>query len=89
MNSPERFTIRVYGILLDEAKGILVADEFQSGKRFTKFPGGGLELGEGTKECLIREWKEELEQEIEVTEHLYTTDFFQISALLAKILMKT
>jgi len=77
---PEAFTIRVYGILLDEAKGILVADEFQSGMRFTKFPGGGLELGEGIKDCLIREWREELNQQIEIIRHFYTTDFFQVSA---------
>jgi len=64
-----KFTIRVYGILLDEAKGILVADEFQNGKRFTKFPGGGLEFGEGTRECLVREWKEELNQTIEIADH--------------------
>lgn len=77
---PEAFTIRVYGILLDDAKGILVADEFQSGMRFTKFPGGGLEFGEGIKDCLIREWREELHQHIEIVDHFYTTDFFQASA---------
>jgi len=81
---PEKLVIRVYGILLDEVKGILVADEFQSDMRFTKFPGGGLELGEGTKDCLIREWKEELGQQIKVTDHLYTTDYFQISAFNSK-----
>lgn len=79
-SSLQHFTIRVYGILIDAAKGILVADEFQNGQRFTKFPGGGLELGEGTTECLVREWKEELGQQIEVTDHFYTTDFFQRSA---------
>jgi 8-oxo-dGTP diphosphatase len=75
-----KFTIRVYGILLDEARGILVADEFKGGMRFTKFPGGGLEWGEGTRECLNREWIEELRQNIEVGIHIYTTDFFQRSA---------
>ena len=77
---PEAFTIRVYGILIDEQKGILISDELENGMRFTKFPGGGLELGEGIKDCLIREWKEELDQFIEITEHIYTTDFFQPSA---------
>lgn len=74
------FTIRVYGVLSDEVNGVLVSDEQQQGRRFTKFPGGGLELGEGTKECLQREWREELGQKISVTDHLYTTDFFQPSA---------
>lgn len=46
----------------------------------TKFPGGGLEYGEGTHDCLIREFKEELGIDIRVIEHFYTTDFFQKSA---------
>jgi 8-oxo-dGTP diphosphatase len=75
-----QFTIRVYGILLDAARGVLVADEFQEGQSFIKFPGGGLELGEGTRECLAREWMEELNQKIEVGDHFYTTDFYQQSA---------
>jgi 8-oxo-dGTP diphosphatase len=76
----QSFNIRVYGIYINEQNEILVSDEIQNGKRFTKFPGGGMELGEGTKDCLIREWKEELNQDIEVTEHIYTTDYFQVSA---------
>jgi 8-oxo-dGTP diphosphatase len=58
----------------------LVSDEFIRGNYYTKFPGGGLELGEGTRECLKREFKEEMDLEVKVTEHLYTTDFFQMSA---------
>ena len=74
-----QFTVRVYGILLDATRGVLVADEFQEGQSFTKFPGGGLQLGEGTRECLAREWMEELNQKIEVGDHFYTTDFYQQS----------
>lgn len=77
--APESITIRVYGVLIDE-KRILIADEFKKGIRFSKFPGGGLELGEGIHDCLIREWREELHQTIGIVEHFYTTDFFQISA---------
>ena len=76
---PKQFTIRVYGILLDAAKGILVADEQLDGIAFTKFPGGGLHFGEGPRECLVREWMEELGEPVEVTAHFYTTDFFQRS----------
>jgi 8-oxo-dGTP pyrophosphatase MutT (NUDIX family) len=47
---------------------------------FTKFPGGGMEFGEGTRECLAREFLEETGIEVEVKEHLFTTDFFQASA---------
>lgn len=76
----QSFNLRVYGIYINERNEILVSDEIQHGKRFTKFPGGGMELGEGTRDCLIREWKEELGQDIELSEHIYTTDYFQVSA---------
>jgi 8-oxo-dGTP diphosphatase len=74
------FNIRVYGIFINEAREVLVADEKISGIEFTKFPGGGLEFGEGTIECLERECIEELGQEFRVLEHFYTTDYFQLSA---------
>jgi len=74
------FNIRVYGILVNEQKEILVSDELIRGKYYTKFPGGGLEYGEGTRDCLKREFLEEMNLPIEVGEHLYTTDFFQQSA---------
>jgi len=47
---------------------------------YTKFPGGGLEFGEGTLECVQREALEELGQEVQVVRHFYTTDFFVQSA---------
>lgn len=74
------FNVRVYGVLLDEQKRLLVSDEFIRGNYFTKLPGGGLELGEGTRDCLKREYKEETGLDIEIGEHIYTTDFYQISA---------
>ncbi|MGE7776281.1 NUDIX domain-containing protein [Chitinophaga sp. NPDC101104] len=75
-----QFTVRVYGIMINEKKQVLVSDEYIRGGYYTKFPGGGLEFGEGTLECMVREWQEELRQDVEVVEHIYTTDFFQISA---------
>jgi ADP-ribose pyrophosphatase YjhB (NUDIX family) len=75
----KRFNVRVYGICIHEGK-LLVNEEFIRGKYITKFPGGGLDWGEGTIECLVREWKEELGIDIVVLEHFYTTDFFQQSA---------
>lgn len=75
-----RFTIRVYGILLDADKRVLVSDEFIKGSYFTKFPGGGLEFGEGTRDCLKREFKEETGLDVTIGNHIYTTDYFQISA---------
>jgi 8-oxo-dGTP diphosphatase len=74
------FNIRVYGILLGENNSVLVSDEYIRGEYITKFPGGGLEFGEGTRECLKREFREEMNLEVSVTDHIYTTDFFQISA---------
>jgi ADP-ribose pyrophosphatase YjhB (NUDIX family) len=74
------FNLRVYGILINEDKQVLVSDEYIRGKYYTKFPGGGLELGEGTRECLKREFKEEMDLDVEVTDHIYTTDFYQQSA---------
>jgi 8-oxo-dGTP pyrophosphatase MutT (NUDIX family) len=50
------------------------------GNLFTKFPGGGLEFGEGTRACLAREFKEETGLEVSIGNHIYTTDFFQASA---------
>ena len=76
----EKFNIRVYGILINEKNQLLVSDEFIRGKYYTKFPGGGLEFGEGTRDCLKREFIEELNLKVEVLEHLYTTDFYQESA---------
>lgn len=74
------FNIRVYGILINEKKQVLVSDEYIRGNYYTKFPGGGLEFGEGTRDCLKREFKEEMDLNVDVCEHLYTTDFFQMSA---------
>jgi len=73
------FNIRVYGILINEHHEVLVSDELIKGNYYTKFCGGGLEIGEGTINCLVREFKEEMNLEIEVISHLYTTDFFQKS----------
>jgi ADP-ribose pyrophosphatase YjhB (NUDIX family) len=74
------FNIRVYGILFNEQGQVLLSDEYIRGQYYTKFPGGGLEFGEGTRDCLKREFKEEMDLEVEVGDHIYTTDFFQVSA---------
>jgi ADP-ribose pyrophosphatase YjhB (NUDIX family) len=74
------FNVRVYGILLDEHQRLLVSDEFIRGNYITKLPGGGLEIGEGTRDGLAREFMEEAGIEVHVGDHFYTTDFFQISA---------
>jgi 8-oxo-dGTP diphosphatase len=74
------FNIRVYGILITPNREVVVSDEFIRGGYFTKFPGGGLEFGEGTRDCLKRELMEEMNLNVEVGDHIYTTDYFQMSA---------
>ena len=75
-----QFNVRVYGLLINDNNEILISDEREYGMRFTKFPGGGLEYGEGLIEGLKREFIEECNAEIEVISHFYTTDFFVKSA---------
>ena len=74
------FNIRVYGILINDKKKVLLSDEFIRGNYYTKFPGGGLEAGEGTRDCLKREFMEEMNLKVEIGDHIYTTDFYQRSA---------
>ncbi len=74
------FNVRVYGLLINDNNEILITDEQEYGMQFTKFPGGGLELGEGLIDGLKREFLEECNAEIEVLSHFYTTDFYVISA---------
>lgn len=74
-----RFNIRVYGLLF-HAGSLLVSDEVLFNVHVTKFPGGGLQPGEGTLDGLKREIREELGMEAKRLKHFYTTDFFQPSA---------
>lgn len=74
------FNVRVYGLLINEREQVLLSDEEHEGVYLTKFPGGGLEYGEGLTDALKREFLEECNLEIEVLEHVYTTDFFEKSA---------
>lgn len=74
------FNVRVYGLLINERNEILISDEQEYGMQFTKFPGGGLELGEGLIDGLKREFMEECLAQIEVLSHFYTTDFYVKSA---------
>ena len=75
-----KISVRVYGILMNEKNEVLVSDEYIRGEYYTKFPGGGLEIGEGTRACLQREFKEEMDLNVSIGDHIYTTDFFQQSA---------
>jgi len=72
-----KFIIRVYGIFINQQNEVLLSDEFMLNMKMTKFPGGGMNIGEGTIECLKREVMEEMGQEIEIISHFYTTDYYQ------------
>ena len=77
--SEPHFVIRVYAIIINEKHEALLSDEYMLDTLMTKFPGGGLEFGEGPVDCLRREAIEEFGQEIEILSHFYTTDFYQKS----------
>lgn len=74
------FNVRVYGLLINEHNEVLISDEQSGGRTFSKFPGGGLELGEGLIDALKREFMEECNTQIEVVAHFYTTDFYEQSS---------
>ncbi len=79
MELPEikHFNIRVYGLIVNDKKEVLLTDEYVLDRNMTKFPGGGMRFGEGPADCMKREAKEEFGQEVEIIEHFYTTHFFQ------------
>jgi 8-oxo-dGTP diphosphatase len=72
------FNVRVYGILINDAGEVLISDEQEYGMRFTKFPGGGLEFGEGLIDGLKREFVEECNINVDVISHFYTTDVYYL-----------
>ncbi|MEY5043304.1 MAG: hypothetical protein RJA19_531 [Bacteroidota bacterium] len=82
---PTRFNLRVYGLVVDQGR-VLISRERIQGQWYAKFPGGGVEPGEGIRDALHREFREELGPEVEIgrVEHFYTTDFFQRSAFRAE-----
>ena len=73
----KRFVIRVYAVVINDRNQVLLSDEYNMNTYMTKFPGGGLEWGEGPVDCLKREALEEFGQSIEIIGHFYTSDFFQ------------
>jgi ADP-ribose pyrophosphatase YjhB (NUDIX family) len=75
----QRFNIRVYGLIFNEKQQVLLCDEVHREKHMIKFPGGGLEWGESTVDCLKRELAEEFNLTLLTHEIFYVTDFFQVS----------
>lgn len=78
--STKRFNIRVYGLCFADEEHIITSHETRGKMSFSKFPGGGLEFGEGLLDCLKRElWEEGRIKPLNI-QHFYTTDFYQVSA---------
>ena len=80
----KKFSLRVYGVVIDKQNCILISDELIKGRDISKFPGGAVEFGEGIREALVREFLEETQTPVEVLEHIYTTDFFVQSTFSAE-----
>ncbi|MEY4571124.1 MAG: hypothetical protein RLZ10_317 [Bacteroidota bacterium] len=78
------FNVRVYGLLINDQNQVLITDEKRNGLSFSKFPGGGVEFGEGLHEALVREFIEELEMPILVRDLYYVNNHLQISAFNSK-----
>lgn len=77
-NMIDNINIRVYALCIKDQK-ILALHEEYAGDFLIKLPGGGLEYGESTIECLKREFQEELNLDVDITEHFYTQDDFLVS----------
>lgn len=74
-----KFNVRVYGIWIKSDK-ILLSHENIDGYAMTKFPGGGLEFGEGALDCLKREFMEELGVKISQSKLVHVSEKYIPSA---------
>ncbi len=74
----DKINVRVYACAVKDNKVLTLFEEY-AGEHLVKFPGGGLELGEGLLDCLHREFDEELNVKVKIIEHLYTQEDFLVS----------
>ena len=72
------FNVRTYAIIIENGN-ILLSNELINDEEIIKFPGGGVEFGEGIIDALKREAKEEMNSRLKNIKHFYTTEFFQKS----------
>ncbi len=74
------FNVRAYG-LWESGGHLLASREVVKGRTLLKFPGSGVEIGEGPADTVVREFEEEMGLKVEVVGHVYTTDFYVPSFL--------
>lgn len=74
----DKLNVRVYALIMKESKVLALHEEYV-GQQLLKFPGGGLEPGEGVIACLRRELEEELNLKVHNISHLYTQEEFLAS----------
>ena len=68
-----KFNARCYALIRSNQNRVLVMMERWQGVDLNKFPGGGLELGEGLLECIYREIDEEFQESEHLSyRHLFT-----------------
>jgi ADP-ribose pyrophosphatase YjhB (NUDIX family) len=74
------FNVRVYALIVKNNR-LLISEEQHGGVFLRKFPGGGLQFGEGIVQALHRELKEELNADVESASMLCVTEDFVVSFL--------
>ena len=74
------FNVRVYALIVNNNQ-LLVSEEQHGSVFLRKFPGGGLQFGEGILQALHRELKEELNAEVLHARLLCVTEDFVVSFL--------
>lgn len=73
-----KLNVRIYAACVKDQKVFSLFEKY-AGELLLKLPGGGLEYGEGTIECLRREFDEELNLKIKNIQHFYTQEDFVAS----------
>ncbi len=76
----DKFNVRVYALIVNGHKLLVSKEQIDHIKMF-KFPGGGLEFGEGLKDAILRELKEELKLTPLKIEQFYISESFVQSQL--------
>ncbi len=75
MEKITNWNVRVYGLWIKNQQ-LLILREPYAVEILYKFPGGGVEFGEGVEDALKREFLEELNVKLYDIEHFYTQEHF-------------